>query len=114
MQDAGIIRNRLKIESAVRNANAFIELREEFGTFDKYIWGFVNNKPVINKFKSLKELPARTELSDKISKDLKKRGFNFVGTTIIYAHLQATGIVNDHLITCFRYEEVNRHHTDKK
>jgi DNA-3-methyladenine glycosylase I len=114
MQDAGIIRNRLKIESAVRNANAFIQLRKEFGTFDKYIWGFVNNKPVINKFKSIKELPARTELSDNISKDLKKRGFNFVGTTIIYAHLQATGIVNDHLITCFRYDEINLQYTDKK
>jgi DNA-3-methyladenine glycosylase I len=114
MQDAGIIRNRLKIESAVKNANAFIQLRKEFGTFDKYIWGFVNNKPVINKFKSIKELPARTELSDNISKDLKKRGFNFVGTTIIYAHLQATGIVNDHLITCFRYDEINLQYTDKK
>jgi DNA-3-methyladenine glycosylase I len=113
MQDAGIIRNRLKVESAVKNAKAFIELRKEFGTFDKYIWGFVNNKPVINKFKSLKELPARTELSDTISKDLKNRGFNFVGTTIIYAHLQATGILNDHLVTCFRYKEVNEHHNTR-
>jgi DNA-3-methyladenine glycosylase I len=108
MKDAGIIRNRLKIESAVKNAKAFIELRKEFGTFDKYIWSFVDNKPVINKFKTLKELPARTELSDTISKDLKKRGFNFVGSTIIYAHLQATGVVNDHLISCFRYKEVNK------
>jgi len=107
MEDAGIIRNRLKIESAIKNARAFIELRKKYRTFDKYIWGFVDYKPVINKFKSLKELPARTELSDLISKDLKKQGFNFVGSTIIYAHLQATGIINDHLITCFRYKEVN-------
>jgi len=104
MKDAGIIRNKLKIESAVKNAKAFIEVRKEFGTFDKYIWGFVDGKPIKNKFKSLKELPARTELSDIISKDLKKRGFNFVGSTIIYAHMQATGMVNDHLTTCFRYK----------
>jgi len=105
LNDAGIIRNRLKIESAVKNAQAFIKVRKEFGTFDKYIWSFVNNKPVVNKFKNLRELPAKTELSDRISIDMKKRGFNFVGSTIIYAHLQATGIVNDHLITCFRYKE---------
>jgi DNA-3-methyladenine glycosylase I len=106
LKDEGIIRNRLKIESAVKNARAFIEIRNEFGSFNKYIWGFVDNQPVINSFTSLKELPARTELSDIISKDLKKRGFNFVGSTIIYAHLQATGVVNDHLISCFRYKEV--------
>jgi DNA-3-methyladenine glycosylase I len=105
MKDAGIIRNQLKINSAVNNAKAFIAVRKEFGTFDKYIWGFVDKKPIKNKFKTLKELPARTELSDLISKDLKKRGFNFVGSTIIYAHMQATGMVNDHLITCFRYKE---------
>ncbi len=104
MKDSGIIRNKLKIESAVKNASAFIKVREEFGAFDKYIWGFVEGKPIKNKFKSLKELPARTELSDLISKDLKKRGFNFVGSTIIYAHMQATGMVNDHLTTCFRYK----------
>lgn len=104
MKDAGIIRNKLKIESAVKNASAFIKVREEFGAFDKYIWGFVEGKPIKNKFKLLKELPARTELSDLISKDLKKRGFNFVGSTIIYAHMQATGMVNDHLTTCFRYK----------
>lgn len=103
MKDAGIIRNKLKIESAVKNASAFIKVREEFETFDKYIWRFVNGKPIKNKFKSLKELPARTELSDLISKDLKKRGFNFVGSTIIYAHMQATGMVNDHLVSCFCY-----------
>ena len=104
--DAGIIRNQLKINSAVINAKAFIALRKEFGTFDKYIWRFVESKPINNKFKTLKELPARTELSDLISKDLKKHGFNFVGSTIIYAHMQATGMVNDHLINCFRYNEI--------
>ena len=105
MKDAGIIRNQLKINSAVSNAKAFIAVRKEFGTFDKYIWGFVDGKPIKNKFKSLKEIPARTELSDLISKDLKTRGFNFVGSTIIYAHMQATGMVNDHLTNCFRYDE---------
>lgn len=105
MEDAGIIRNQLKINSAVSNAKAFISVRKEFGTFDKYIWGFVEGKPIKNKFKSLKELPARTELSDLISIDLKKRGFKFVGSTIVYAHMQATGMVNDHLTNCFRYNE---------
>ena len=106
MKDVGIIRNQLKINSAVSNAKAFLAVRKEFGTFDKYIWGFVNGKPIKNKFKSLKELPARTELSDLISKDLKKRGFNFVGSTIIYAHMQATGMVNDHLVDCFRHNDL--------
>ena len=106
MKDAGIIRNKLKIESSVKNAKAFITVRKEFGTFDKYIWSFVNGKPIKNKFKSLKEIPARTELSDLISMDLKKRGFKFVGSTIIYAHMQATGMVNDHLKSCFRYNEL--------
>ena len=105
MKDAGIIRNQLKINSAVSNAKAFIAVRKEFGTFDKYIWGFVDGKPIKNAFKSLKEIPARTELSDLISKELKKRGFNFVGSTIVYAHMQATGMVNDHLISCFRYKD---------
>lgn len=106
MNDAGIIRNKLKIESSVTNANAFLAVRNEFGTFDKYIWGFVNHTPINNKFKSLKELPAKTDLSDLISKDLKKRGFKFVGSTIVYAHIQATGMVNDHLVSCFRYKEI--------
>lgn len=106
MNDAGIIRNKLKIESAVKNAKAFIAVRKEFGTFDKYIWRFVNGTPIKNNFKSLKELPARTGLSDLISKDLKKRGFNFVGSTIIYAHMQATGMVNDHLNNCFRHSDL--------
>lgn len=106
MKDEGIIRNKLKIESAVTNAKAFLKVRKDFGTFNKYIWSFINGKQIQNKFKSLKELPARTGLSDLISKDLKKRGFKFVGTTIIYAHMQATGMVNDHVIGCFRYKEV--------
>ncbi|MBE0538069.1 MAG: DNA-3-methyladenine glycosylase I [Ignavibacterium sp.] len=105
MKDAGIIRNQLKINSAVSNAKAFIAVRKEFGTFDKYIWRFVDGKPIKNNFKSLKELPAKTELSDLISNDLKKRGFNFVGSTIVYAHMQATGMVNDHLVNCFRYNK---------
>jgi len=106
LKDEGIIRNRLKIEGAVKNAKAFLEVRKEFGTFDNYIWGFIEGKPIQNKFKSIKELPARTELSDLISKDMKKRGFTFVGSTIIYAHMQATGMVNDHLLSCFRYNEL--------
>ena len=106
MKDAGIIRNKLKIESAVTNAKAFIEVRKQFGTFYKYIWSFVNNKPIINKHKKLRDLPASTKLSDLISKDLKKRGFKFVGTTIIYAHMQATGMVNDHTTDCFRYKHI--------
>ncbi len=103
MQDAGIIRNRLKIAAAMTNAKAFIEVRKEFGTFCKYLWAFVDNKPVHAKLKSLSEIPASTPLSDAISKDLKKRGFKFVGTTIVYAHLQACGLVNDHVKGCFRY-----------
>lgn len=106
MKDEGIIRNKLKIEAAVTNAKAFIQIRKEFGTFDKYIWSFINYKPINNKFNSIKELPARTELSDKISEDLKKRGFKFVGSTVIYAHMQATGMVNDHLVSCFRYHQI--------
>lgn len=104
MNDSGIIRNRLKIAGAVSNAKAFLKVRKEFGTFDKYIWSFTGGKPIHNGFKSLKELPARTELSDLISMDLKKRGFKFVGSTIVYAHMQATGMVNDHIRKCFRYK----------
>jgi DNA-3-methyladenine glycosylase I len=106
LKDVGIIRNKLKVESAVTNAKAFLEVRREFGTFNKYIWNFLNGKPIQNKFKSIKELPAKTELSDLISKDLKKRGFKFVGSTIVYAHMQATGMVNDHVVECFRYKEL--------
>jgi len=107
LKDEGIIRNKLKIQAAITNAKAFQQVRKEFGTFDKYIWSFVNGKPVQNKFKSLKKLPAKTKLSDKISEDLKKRGFKFVGSTIVYAHMQATGMVNDHIINCYRHKEIN-------
>ena len=99
--DAGIIRNKLKVYSAVSNAQAFIKVQEEFGSFSKYIWGFVNGKPIDNNRKSLKEVPATTPLSDAISKDLKKRGFKFVGSTVVYAHMQATGMVNDHVEDCW-------------
>jgi DNA-3-methyladenine glycosylase I len=101
MQDSGIIRNRLKITATIRNAQIFLELQKEFGSFSDFIWGYLpNKKPIVNKWKSLKEIPARTELSDQIAKDLKKRGIKFFGTTICYAHMQATGMVNDHLVDC--------------
>ncbi len=106
LQDAGIIRNKLKVRSAVTNAQHFMEIQEEFGSFSTFIWNFVDGKPIKNNFKSLSECPANTPLSDEISKDLKKRGFKFVGTTVIYAHMQATGMVNDHIENCFRYNEV--------
>ncbi len=106
LNNPGIIRNRLKIHSAVQNARAFLRVREEFGTFNKYIWSFVDGKPIRNKWRSLREIPAKTELSDKISKDLKQRGFSFVGSTIVYAHMQATGMVNDHVTDCFRHDQV--------
>lgn len=105
LQDEGIIRNRLKINSAVSNAKAFLNVRREFGSFDKYIWAFIDGKPIKNRWESTSQIPAQTEISDTISKDLKKRGFNFVGSTIMYAHMQATGMVNDHLVSCFRYKE---------
>lgn len=105
LQDAGIIRNKLKIKAAISNAQAFLKIQEEFGSFSKYIWAFVDGKPIQNKFKTMSELPANTPLSDTISKDLKKRGFKFVGSSVIYAHMQACGMVNDHLITCFRYKQ---------
>ncbi|NKI31552.1 DNA-3-methyladenine glycosylase I [Croceivirga thetidis] len=106
LQDTGIIRNKLKVNSAVSNAKAFITVQNEFESFSKYLWKFVDGKPIKNKFENYKNAPATTELSDKISKDLKKRGFKFVGSTVIYAFMQATGIVNDHEISCFRYDEV--------
>ena len=106
LMDDGIIRNRLKIASAVANAKAFLKVQNEFGSFDEYIWKYVGHKPIDNALKTSSEITAKTELSDAISKDLKKRGFNFVGSTIMYAFMQATGMVNDHLTTCFRYEEV--------
>jgi len=101
-----IIRNKMKIAATVNNAHCFLEVQKEFGSFDSYIWSFVNYKPIVNSFKSMKELPAKTPLSDKISGDLKKRGFKFIGSTVVYAHMQATGMVNDHLMDCFRYKEV--------
>lgn len=101
MNNSGIIRNKLKICAAVTNARKFLEVQEEFGSFSKYIWGFIDGRPIDNKPKALSEVPATTEISDKISKDLKKRGFKFVGSTVIYAHMQATGMVNDHIETCF-------------
>jgi DNA-3-methyladenine glycosylase I len=103
LADPGIVRNRLKIASTVANAKAFLAVQEEFGTFDKYIWRFVNGRPIVNHFSSMKQVPARTAESDALSKDLKQRGFNFVGSTICYAHMQATGMVNDHLVSCFRH-----------
>lgn len=106
LQNAGIIRNKLKIKATITNAQLFIKVQEEFGTFSKYIWSFTNGKPITNKFEKREEVPATTELSDAISKDLKKRGFKFVGSTVIYAHMQATGMVNDHTTDCFRYHEV--------
>ncbi len=101
LQDAGIIRNRLKVFSAVSNAQAFIKVQEEFGSFSNYFWGFTDGKPLDNKFKSMKEIPATTPLSDAISKDMKKRGFKFVGSTVIYANMQAIGMVNDHVMDCW-------------
>ena len=106
LKDSGIIRNRLKVEAAIINAKAFLKVKEEFKTFNNYIWSFVNNKPIINKFKSLKQIPPTTNISDKMSKDLKERGFKFVGSTICYAFMQAIGMVNDHEISCFRYKEL--------
>jgi len=100
-EDAGIIRNKLKIKAAVTNAQAFMQVQEEFGSFSKYIWDFVGGKPIDNKPKNLSDVPATTEISDKLSKDLKKRGFKFVGSTVVYAHMQATGMVNDHVMDCW-------------
>jgi len=106
LQNPGIIRNRLKVESAVANAKAFLSIQEEFGSFDQFIWQFVGGRPRINRFKKGSEVPARTTESDAMSKDLKKRGLKFVGSTICYAYMQAAGMVNDHLVTCFRHGEL--------
>lgn len=107
LQNKGIIRNKLKIKATISNAVAFMEVQKEFGSFSKYIWKFVNGKPLKNTYKTLNEVPATTALSEIISKDLKKRGFKFVGSTVIYAHMQATGMVNDHVTTCFRHKEID-------
>ena len=106
LSDSGIIRNKLKVNAAVSNARAFIKIQEEFGSFDKYSWRFVDGKPIINRFKTHDEIPAVTKESTAFSRDLVQRGFKFVGPTIIYAHMQAVGMVNDHLVSCFRYKEV--------
>jgi DNA-3-methyladenine glycosylase I len=106
LRDDGIIRNRLKVAGAVTNAKAFIAVQKEFGSFDKYIWGFVSEKPIVNKWKQTGQVPATSVVSDAISIEMKSRGFKFVGSTIVYAHMQATGMVNDHLMSCFRYKEL--------
>jgi DNA-3-methyladenine glycosylase I len=108
LANPGIIRNRLKIAAAVRNAKAFLAVQEEFGSFDRYIWRFVEGRPIINTHRSMKTVPARTKESDAMSRDLIQRGFTFVGSTICYAHMQATGMVNDHLVTCFRHKALGR------
>ncbi len=105
LKDESIIRNKLKINSAINNAKQFLKIQEEFGSFDKYLWGFVKNKPIKNKFKKLSDLPATTGISEKLSQDLKKRGFNFVGPTICYALMQAVGMVNDHTSNCFLHKK---------
>jgi DNA-3-methyladenine glycosylase I len=108
LTDPSIIRNKLKVHAAVNNAKRFLEVQKEFGSFNKYIWGFVNNKPIINQWKTTKRVPATTKESDSLSKDLINRGFKFVGSTVIYAHMQACGLVNDHLAECFRYKELTQ------
>ena len=108
LENPNIVRNRLKVESTVTNAKAFLKTQDEFGSFSNYIWQFTDGKPINNRIKTLKEVPAKTDLSDAISEDLKKRGFKFVGSTIIYAHMQATGMVNDHVVGCFRHKEVTK------
>jgi DNA-3-methyladenine glycosylase I len=106
LNNEGIVRNRLKIASAVQNAQNFLQVKDEFGSFDSYIWQFVDGKPVVNSWENIGQVPAKTAHSDALSKDLKKRGFNFVGSTIMYAFMQACGLVNDHLVSCFRYREI--------
>jgi DNA-3-methyladenine glycosylase I len=108
LSNENIVRNRLKIASTVRNANNFLKVQKEFGSFDSYIWRFVGGAPIVNSWRDLSEVPAKTIVSDEMSKDLKKRGFNFVGSTICYAFMQACGLVNDHLTDCFRHDEVNK------
>jgi DNA-3-methyladenine glycosylase I len=106
IQDKNIVRNELKIRSAINNAQRFIEVKHEFGSFCNYIWGFVEGRPIQNEWKDLGEIPARTPLSDTLAKDMKRRGFKFLGSTILYAHMQATGLINDHLVACWRFEAV--------
>ena len=106
LKNAGIIRNRMKIEAAINNAKHFLEIQKDFGTFSKYIWSFVGGKPIKNRFRKHMDLPAKTEIAQRLSDDLKSRGFKFLGPTIIYAHMQATGMVNDHTVDCFRYNQL--------
>jgi len=106
LNNKGIIRNKMKIRASINNANCFIKIQDEFGSFDKYIWSFIKNKSVLGNWSSISEIPATSELSDRVSLDLKSRGFKFLGSTIVYAHLQATGIINDHINSCFRYENI--------
>lgn len=106
LNDAGIVRNRLKVQAAIQNARAFLTVQAEFGTFDEYMWRFVEGKPIVNRWKTLSEIPAKTPVSEMISQDLIQRGFRFVGPTIVYAHMQATGLVNDHVVSCFRHKEL--------
>jgi len=106
LNNPAIVRNKLKVRSAVTNARNFIKIQEEFGSFDAYIWSFVEGKPVANNWEKMEEVPAKTETSDKLAKDLKQRGFKFVGSTIMYAHMQAVGMVNDHLVSCFRHKDI--------
>ena len=108
LADAGLIRNRLKIEASLNNARKFLEVQKEFGGFAAYLWGFTKGRPIQGRWRSLAEVPARTELSDRVAADLKKRGFRFLGSIIMYAHLQATGLVNDHILSCFRHKEIKR------
>ncbi len=113
LQNAGIIRNRLKIEAAIHNARRFLEIQKEFGTFSHYIWGFTGGRTKVNRWKTLKELPAKTAESDQLSQDLKKRGFKFVGSTVLYSHMQAVGMVNDHVTTCFRHRELSENNKSR-
>lgn len=108
LQDAGIIRNKLKIAAAITNAKAFLQVQQEFGSFDKYIWQFTNGRMIVNRWKTIKQIPPLSPEAETMSKDLKQRGFKFVGPTICYAHMQATGMVNDHLVSCFRYKQVQK------
>jgi DNA-3-methyladenine glycosylase I len=108
LQNPGIVRNRLKVNAAVNNAKRFLEVQKEFGSFDNYIWGFVKGKPIVNEWKTMKQIPPTTKVSDALSKDLISRGFRFVGSTVIYAHMQACGLINDHIVGCFRYNQVKK------
>jgi DNA-3-methyladenine glycosylase I len=105
--DPGIVRNKTKIESSINNARRFLQVQREFGSFDAYLWAWVGGRPLVNRWRSLSHIPAKTELSDALSKDMKSRGFSFVGSTILYSHLQAVGVVNDHLVSCFRWKELS-------